>query len=131
MVNTLKDAFCPSLTRVKTTASVPTRRVRSGAVQKLMRMGTTLKVAGRRVTPPGAGVARTAPPAGQRLAPTADFHFNIFGGTILGHFLPAQFMILEMEGPGVLQNPVTQSASVLTVAQVFARPSLKPSLDVP
>ena len=116
MVNTLKDAFCPSFTRVKTTVSAPTRRVCSGAAPRRMRKGTTSRAAGRRAAPPGAGAARTAPPASQRMAPTADFHFNIIGGTILGHFLPAQFMILELEGPGVLQNPVTQSASVLTVA---------------
>ena len=101
-MNTLKDASCHLLTRVETTVSAPTRRVYSGAAPRLMRITTTLRATGWRVAQPGAGVVETAPPAGQKLAPTADFHFNI----VIEHFLPAQFMILGMEGPGVLQNPV-------------------------
>ena len=74
-MNLQKTVYFPLSTKTKCTLSVQARVALCGAAPRRMRITPMWRAAGRRAAPPGAGVARAAPPAGQSLDPTVCFHF--------------------------------------------------------
>ena len=90
---------------------MPARVASCGVALRGMRKTTMLRAAGWKATPPGAGVARTAPSAGQRLDHTVCSHFMKVSNPVL------QFNDSPMTDHGAKLRQVP-GVSASTVAEV-------------